>query len=100
MRLNKYLIEAFKGSSYKNPKIDIDSEYYESVKKSPEFKKMLKMKKTDLINALGNKLWVQRNKKGRIMDIRKEIANRRYSNLEMTWLLYTSEYNKQEIPNK
>jgi len=100
MRLRHYINEAFKGSSYKNPKIEIDNEYYEVVKTSPHFKKIMRMKKKQLIDTLGDKLWFQRSKEGRIMDIRKEIAVRKYSNLEMAWLIYTSEFNNQKIPNE
>jgi len=58
---------------------------------------MQKLSKNELIKQLGRKLWFQRGKVGRIQDMEKEIANRKYSNLEMAYLLYTVEFNNGEI---
>lgn len=89
------------GSSYKNPKIEIDAQYYEMyLKKHPEFKKMTSMKKMQLIKALGSKLWLQRDRQERLMNVEKEIANRKYSNFEMAYLLFMTEFHQKPVPEE
>jgi hypothetical protein len=58
------------------------------MKHSPEFKKLTKASKNELIKQLAKKLWIQRNKEGRIIALEKEIALKKYSTLEMAYLLH------------
>jgi len=96
MRFRDYIKES--KSKIKQHKINIDASYYEDLKRhAPEFNKLLKLPKRELIKQLAKKLWFQRNKEGRIIAIEKEIANRKYSNLEMAYLIYTVEYNQTKI---
>jgi hypothetical protein len=76
----------------------IDAEYWNQIHKSPHFLKINRMKKVDLISALGRKLWFQTGKRSRIMDDEKVIANRKYSQREMAYLLYTIEWNDAKVP--
>jgi hypothetical protein len=78
-------------------KIEIDAEYWNMIQNSPNFRKIDRMKKSDLINELGKALWRQNGKVNRIIDEQKEIANRKYSQQEMAYLLYTVEWNKASV---
>jgi hypothetical protein len=79
-------------------KIEIDAEYWNTIHVSPQFRKINRMKKHDLINELGKALWKQNGKVNRIMDEQKVIAAEGWSQREMAYLLYTIEWNRAKVP--
>jgi hypothetical protein len=81
-----------------NNKINIDVEYWNQIHKSPNFRKIDRMKKLNLIKELGKKLWRQNNQTNRLFDEEKVIANQKWSQREMAYLLYKVEWNNVKIP--
>jgi len=92
-------MKSFKQLFEAENKIDIDVEYWNQIHKSPNFKKIDRLKKRDLIKELGKKLWMQNGRVNRLLDEEKKIAIQKWSQREMSYLLYKVEWNKAQIPS-
>jgi hypothetical protein len=63
--------------------------YYEMLNKhSKQFRELIRLKKSELINRVGIKKWISNNKEGRLVEHQKDIARMKLNKLELAYWLY------------
>ncbi len=72
-----------------HPKLD-DLDYQELMRFSPKFKKINRMTKSDLINAIAGRLYIKHG--GTIREHAKMVALKRVDNIQLAYWLYRLAY--------